>query len=86
MANKALDKIPPDPQLDALTAEKVFGWQKVHRHEGALVGKKPDKVGHWRRAKMPNYSAPLIFGREPDETAWAVRFAIPLFSVQSFAH
>jgi hypothetical protein len=55
MANKAPDKVPPGPQLDALTAEKVFGWQKVHKHEGALVGKKPDKFGHWRRAKMPNY-------------------------------
>jgi hypothetical protein len=29
MANKALDKIPPGPKLDALTAEKVFGWKTV---------------------------------------------------------
>ena len=27
MANKAPDKIPAGPQLDALTAEKVFGWK-----------------------------------------------------------
>jgi hypothetical protein len=56
MANKALDKIPPGPKLDALTAEKVFGWQKVHKHRGALVGRKQDKAGHWRRANVPNYS------------------------------
>ena len=56
MTNKALDKIPPGPKLDALTAEKVFGWRKVHKHEGSLVGRKQDKAGHWRRAKVPNYS------------------------------
>jgi len=56
MANKAPDKIPPGPKLDALTAEKVFGWKNVHKREGSLVGKKQDKAGHWRRAKVPNYS------------------------------
>jgi hypothetical protein len=39
MARSALDNIPPGPKLDALTAEKVFGWQKVHKHQGALVEK-----------------------------------------------
>jgi hypothetical protein len=39
MANKAPDKIPPGPKLDALTAEEVFGWKNVHKHEGTLVGK-----------------------------------------------
>jgi hypothetical protein len=57
MAQSAVDKIPPSPKLDALTAEKVFGWQKVHKHQGSLVGRKQDKAGHWRRAKVPNYSA-----------------------------
>jgi hypothetical protein len=56
MANKAPDKIPPGPKLDALTAEKVFGWKNVHKHEGVLVGKRQDKAGRWRRAKVPNYS------------------------------
>ena len=45
MANKALDKVPPGPKLDALTAEKVFGWKNVHKHDGALVGKKQDSPG-----------------------------------------
>jgi len=36
MTSKALDKIPPGPKLDGLTAEKVFGW---HKREGSLVGK-----------------------------------------------
>jgi hypothetical protein len=56
MAQSTVDKITPGPKLDALTAEKVFGWQKVHKHQGALVGTRQDKAGHWRRAKMPNYS------------------------------
>jgi hypothetical protein len=29
-AQSAIDKIPPGPKLDALTAEKIFGWKNVH--------------------------------------------------------
>jgi len=29
MAQSAVDKIPPGPKLDALTAEKVFGWKNT---------------------------------------------------------
>jgi hypothetical protein len=61
MANKAPDKIPPGPKLDALTAEKVFGWKNVHKHEGSLVGKKQDKAGLWRSAKVPNYSTNPLY-------------------------
>jgi hypothetical protein len=56
MARSAIDKIPPGPKLDALTAEKVFGWQKVHKHQRSLVGRKPDQAGRWRLAKVPRYS------------------------------
>ena len=56
MARLTIDRMPPGPKLDALTAEKVFGWQRVHKHQGALVGRKQDKAGRWRRAKVPNYS------------------------------
>jgi hypothetical protein len=45
MAQSTIDKIPSGPKLDAITAEKVFGWKNVHKHEGALVGKKQDKAG-----------------------------------------
>ena len=44
MAQTAIDKIPSGPQLDALTAEKVFGWKNVYKHEGSLVGKNQDKA------------------------------------------
>jgi hypothetical protein len=38
MANKAPDKIPPGPKLDALTAEKVFGWKNVHKNDWGACG------------------------------------------------
>jgi hypothetical protein len=56
MPQSAIDKIPQGPKLDALTAERIFGWKNVHKHEGALVGKKQDKAGRWRLAKLPYYS------------------------------
>jgi hypothetical protein len=58
MAQMAIDKFPPGPKLDALTAEKVFGWRNVHQHNdrGGLYGKRQDKAGHWRLAKVLNYS------------------------------
>jgi hypothetical protein len=56
MARLTIHRMPPGPKLEALTAEKVFGWQNVHKHEGSLVGRKQDKAGRWRRAKVPNYS------------------------------
>jgi hypothetical protein len=56
MAQSAVDKIPPGPKLDALTAEKVFGWKKIHKHDGSFLGKRQDKAGRWRLAKVPDYS------------------------------
>jgi hypothetical protein len=56
MAKKGLDNIPSGPKLDALTAEKVFGWRNIHKRDGALVGKSQGNAGHLRRAKVPNYS------------------------------
>jgi hypothetical protein len=56
MPTNAPEKLPPGPELDALTAQRVFGWKNVHKHDGALVGKKQDKAGRWRTAKVPPYS------------------------------
>jgi hypothetical protein len=41
---KAPDKTPSGPQLDILTAQKVFGWKNIHQHDGTLIGKKQDKA------------------------------------------
>ncbi len=63
MAQSAIDRISPGTKLDALTAEKVFGWKDVHKHEGTLVGKKQDKAGRWRLAKVPYYFANSLKNR-----------------------
>ena len=41
MAQSAIDKISLGPKLDALTAEKVFGWKNVHQHDWGRVLKLP---------------------------------------------
>jgi hypothetical protein len=71
MARLTIDQIPVGPMLDTLTAEKIFGWKSVHRHGGSLVGRKRDKAGHWRLAKVPCFStnflhAYAIVGRVKD--------------------
>jgi hypothetical protein len=58
MVQMAIDKIPSGPKLDALTAEKVFGWRNVQQHDDrdGFYGKRQDKGGYWRLAKVPQYS------------------------------
>ena len=63
MAQPPIDAIPPGLKLDALTAEKVFGWKSIHPHKdrAGLYGKRQDKAGLWRRANVPNFSTnPII--------------------------
>lgn len=67
MARKRPDKVPPAPELDTLTAENVFGWKYVHKHDGPLVGKKQDKAGRWRSAKVPSYSTNPVHAYAIDE-------------------
>jgi hypothetical protein len=67
MSSKTPDKILPGPELDALTAQRVFGWKNVHKHDGALVGKKQDKARHWRTAKVPHYSTDPVNAYAIDE-------------------
>jgi hypothetical protein len=51
MAQSAIDKIPPGPRLDALTAEKVFGWQIIPR-SWENVGKKTNQLLSRKLKKM----------------------------------
>ena len=64
---------PSGEQLSKATAEKIFGWKNVHKHEGELIGKKQDKAGRWRTGKVPAYSTDAVSGlcdRRADEGAW----------------
>lgn len=56
LAQKRVKKLLPCPELDALVAEKAFGWKDVHSHDGGLVAKKQDKAGRWRQAQVPSFS------------------------------
>ena len=49
-------KISAGTNLDALVAREVFGWENVRLREGTLYGKRADKLGRLRTAKVPNYS------------------------------
>ena len=50
-----------------MTAQKVFGWKNVLKHDGALVGKKQDKAGRWRSARVPSYSTDPVLAYAIDE-------------------
>jgi len=67
MAQKTPDKTPSGPQLDILTAQKVFGWKNVHQHDGEIVGKKQDKAGRWRRARVPSFSTNPVLAYAIDD-------------------
>jgi hypothetical protein len=67
MAKKAPPKTVTGPQLTAVTAEKVFGWKNVHQQDGVLIGKKQDKAGRWRSAKVPDYSNDPVHAYAIDE-------------------
>ncbi len=43
-------------QLTKATAEEVFGWKNVHKYGGNFIGKKQDKAGRWRKARVPDYA------------------------------
>ena len=45
----------------------MFGWKNVHKHDGELVGKKPDKLGSSRSAKVPHYSTDPVNAYAIDE-------------------
>ena len=67
MARRKPGKIVEGPELTAVTAEKVFGWMGVHKENGELIGKKQDKAGRWRSARVPAYSTDPVHAYAIDE-------------------
>ena len=56
MANKkAVKRGLSGEQLAKAIAETIFGWKNIHKYGGQLLGKKQDKAGRWRNAKVPDY-------------------------------
>jgi hypothetical protein len=62
---RGADNLRPGPELDAAVAETVMGWKDVRRETGTagFRGKRPDKLGRFRAARVPPYST------EPREAA-----------------
>ena len=56
MLKKAADRVIRSTELNVETTEKAFGWKNVHKHNGELIGKKQDKLGRCRIAKVPDYA------------------------------
>lgn len=67
MAQLDVDKVPAGPELDALTAERVFGWKELHGQKHDLRGKRPDKLGRLRSARVPDYSTDPTYAHEIEE-------------------
>ena len=67
MAQLDVDKVPAGPELDALTAERVFGWKSLHGQKHDPRGKRPDKLGRWRSARVPDYSTDPTYAHEIEE-------------------
>src|SRR5947207_13001276 len=59
------EDLQPGAELGALVAEAVMGWRDVRRERGGAGyrGKRPDKLGRFRAARVPPYST------EPREAA-----------------
>jgi len=43
-------------QLTKAVAEKVFAWKNVRKRGSEFIGKKQDKAGRWRKARVPEYA------------------------------
>lgn len=68
MAQVNGDRLSAGAHLDALVAERVFGWKNIERHaKEDYRGKKQDKAGRWRSARVPDYSSDARFASEIEE-------------------
>jgi hypothetical protein len=64
------DNVQLGAELDALVAERVMGWKDVHpqaKQAGVYWGKKPDKAGRLRSARVPDYSTELSLAYEVED-------------------
>ena len=55
---RGVENFRPGPEMDAVIAATVMGWKDVRRESrgAAYRGKRPDKLGRFRSARVPPYS------------------------------
>jgi hypothetical protein len=62
------EKLPSGAELDALVAERVMGWMDVRPvSKSDYSGKKQDRAGRWRSARVPDYSSDPLLAYEVEE-------------------
>jgi hypothetical protein len=55
-------------ELDAQVAQRVMGWKDVHsKSKNDYWGKKQDRAGRWRLARVPDYSSEPSLAFEVEE-------------------
>ena len=58
MKVEKINKRLPGSELDAQVAERVMGWKDVRsKSKNDYWGKKQDRAGRWRSARVPDYSS-----------------------------
>ena len=70
MKREKTAQLPVGSELDAQIAERIMGWKEVHPQDKARVvfwGKKQDKAGRWRSARVPDYSTEPGLASEVEE-------------------
>jgi hypothetical protein len=70
MAAAKTAQLPVGSELDAQIAERIMGWKEVHPLDQARVvyrGKKQDRAGRWRSARVPDYSTEPSLASEVEE-------------------
>ena len=60
-------------QLTKAVAEKIFGWKSVRKYLGEMIGRRQDKAGAWRKAKVPDYAGDQRLAYAIDERMKALK-------------
>src|ERR1051325_1221446 len=70
MAHEKTAHLPVGSELDAQVAERIMGWKEVHAQDKARIvywGKKQDRAGRWRNARVPDYSTEPSLASEVED-------------------
>jgi len=60
--------LPSGAELDALIAERVMNWRDVRAvSQSDYAGKKQDRAGRWRKARVPDYSTDPLLAYEVEK-------------------
>ena len=70
MKRDNVEKLPLGSELDAQIAERIMGWKDVRPQSKAGTvywGKKQDRAGRWRAARVPDYSTEPSLASEVED-------------------